>query len=100
MNPKRSPSKVIRVSSGLFDELASIGAKFGVSKRDVVDALIEDYLNVCRKNGEGMKFRVFQGYISRLNIKTKKPPAKREPDGGSKGERDDSVTPEVPDWMK
>tara|TARA_R110000803_G_scaffold16114_4_gene44261 strand:- start:2370 stop:2663 length:294 start_codon:yes stop_codon:yes gene_type:complete len=97
MNAKRRPSKVIRVSSELFDELAEIGAKFDVSKRDVVDALVEDFLNVCRKNGSGMKFRVFQGYISRMNVRTKKPPAKPKPDEGSV-ERDDAF--KVPEWMK
>ena len=92
MNAKRRPSKVIRVSSELFDELAEIGAKFDVSKRDVVDALVEDFLNVCRKNGSGMKFRVFQG-----NVRTKNPPAKPKPDEGSV-ERDDAF--KVPEWMK
>tara|TARA_R110000751_G_scaffold48669_2_gene108216 strand:- start:844 stop:1134 length:291 start_codon:yes stop_codon:yes gene_type:complete len=96
MNPKRRPSKVVRVSTELFDELAEIGEKFNVSRRDVVDAVVEDYLITCRRRGSGMKFRVFQGFVSRMNLKMKKPPVKREPDEGSDGGK----VSVVPDWMR
>lgn len=98
MNPKGKPSKVVRVSVDLFDELSEIGSKFDVSKRDVIDALIEDFLMGCKKkDGRNLKFRVFKCFMERKNVRKRKPPTKREPDGGL-GERDD--TPSVPDWMK
>ena len=101
MNPRRNPSKVIRITERAFDELVEIGLEFGVKKRDVVDAIVEDYLIRCRKD-KNLKFRVFQGFASRMNIKTKTPPAgvkkgrgpEKPTEGGHGG-----GTPSVPEWM-
>lgn len=86
------------MSTDLFDEVAEIGREFDVSKRDIIDALIEDFLMGCKKkDGRNLKFRVFKCFMERNNVRKRKPPIKREPDGGL-GERDDA--PSVPDWMK
>ena len=96
MNPKRRPTKVVRVSEELLDSVAEIAAKYSVAKRDVIDALLEDFLWKDKKD-PNLKFRIFQGFASRYALRKKKPPAPAKAETGG-GEREDA--PRVPDWMK
>lgn len=96
MNPKQRPTKVVRVSEELLDSVADIAFKYGVAKRHVLDALLEDFLYKDKKD-PNLKYRVFQGFASRYNLRKRKPPASAEAKAGG-DERDD--LPSVPDWMK
>lgn len=101
MNPKRRPTKVVRVTEELLDSVADIAKAYGVAKRDVLDALLEDFLYNDKKNPE-RKFRVFQTWVSRYNLRAKAgrgpkaPPQNGSHDTFHKG----SDVPNVPDWMK
>lgn len=94
MNPKRKTTKVVRVSEELLDAVADIAAKYSVAKRDVIDALLEDFLWKDKKD-PNLKYRIFQGFASRYNLRKKKPVTKPKPDDGERG-----GIASVPEWMK
>lgn len=94
MNPKRKTTKVVRVTEELLDAVAEIAAEYEVAKRDVLDALLEDFLYNNKKD-PNRKFRVFQTFASRYNLRKKKPATKPKPDDGERG-----GIASVPEWMK
>lgn len=101
MNPKRKATKVVRVTEELLDSVSDIAEAYGVAKRDVLDALLEDFLYNDKKD-PNRKFRVFQSWVSRYNLRTK---AGRGPKAPPQNESRDtfhngSDVPNVPDWMK
>lgn len=95
MNAKRKKTKVVRVTEELLDSVAEIAAEYHVAKRDVIDALLEDFLYNDKKDPH-RKFRVFHTFMSRYNLRKKKPPASTEAEAGG----DERDLPSVPDWMK
>jgi hypothetical protein len=104
VNPKRKTTKVVRVTEELLDSVSDIAEAYGVAKRDVLDALLEDFLYNDKKD-PNRKFRVFQSWVSRYNLRTKAgrgtstmnaPPQNGSRDTFHKG----SDVPNVPDWMK
>ena len=104
MNPKRRPTKVVRVTEELLDSVADIAKAYGVAKRDVLDALLEDFLYNDKKNPD-RKFRVFQSWVSRYNLRAKagrgSSTMKASPQNGSRDTfHKGSNVPSVPDWMK
>ena len=96
MNPKRHKTKVVRVSEHLLDSVAEIAVEYKVPKRDVIDALLQDFLYNNEKDPH-RKFRVFATFMSRYNLRKRKTPdPSKKPESGA----DERDLPDVPDWMK
>tara|TARA_R100001460_G_C3485086_1_gene168722 strand:+ start:408 stop:710 length:303 start_codon:yes stop_codon:yes gene_type:complete len=100
MNPKRKPSKVVRVTESLFNEAVDIAEKYGVTKRDVIDAILEHFMMQCRKDND-QKFAIFQTFASRQAVRMKNPTGKPKPaDGGERDVKGSRTVPDVPEWMR